>query len=183
MVVEGEGAALAGTGEAGRTGLPPDLRAFFDDALRSVYSYLFHRCGGDRALAEDLTQETFLGAIRHYRAGRVEHLTTAWLMTVAQSRLVDHYRRLAREERKLALAWSQPVEVEPSVDATWSQERTLRALDALPSAQRAALTLHYLDRLPVADVARALGRSSRAVESLLARGRHNFRSRYLEEQG
>ena len=50
------------------------------------------------------------------------------------------------------------------------------ALRQLPAAQRAALILHHVDGLPVRDVAKALGRSASAVESLLARGRERFRT-------
>jgi RNA polymerase sigma-70 factor (ECF subfamily) len=159
-----------------------DLRAFFESSLREVYTYLYHRCGGDRALAEDLTQEAFLGAVRHCREGRVGHLTTAWLMSVAKSRLIDHYRHMAREERKLKLAWTEPDGEAPYDASVWSQERTLRALDAVPALQRAALVLHYLDRLPVDRVALELAKSVHATESLLARGRSNFRRHYLEEE-
>jgi RNA polymerase sigma-70 factor (ECF subfamily) len=89
---------------------------------------------------------------------------------------------LAREERKLKLAWSEPDEEMPYTASAWSEERTLRALDAVPAAQRAALALHYLDCLPVEQVARELGKSVHATESLLARGRSSFRRYYLEAQ-
>jgi len=176
------GALVASEGESERFPVEGDLRAFFESSLREVYTYLYHRCGGDRALAEDLTQEAFLGAVRHYREGRVEHLTTGWLMSVAKSRLIDHYRHVAREERTLKLAWAVPDDEAADINSAWSQERTLRALEAVPAAQRAALALHYLDRVPVERVALELGKSVHATESLLARGRSNFRRHYLEEQ-
>ena len=46
-------------------GRPPDpgLLALYDRALPEVYGYLLARCGAARALAEDLTAETFLAAV------------------------------------------------------------------------------------------------------------------------
>ena len=44
--------------------------------------------------------------------------------------------------------------------------------------QRAALTLRYVDDLPVGDVARLLGRSVHATETLLVRAKRAFRIRY-----
>src|SRR5260221_7392421 len=43
--------------------------AFSDDALPRVYGYFLHRTGGSPALAEDLTQETFLAAVRELKKG------------------------------------------------------------------------------------------------------------------
>jgi RNA polymerase sigma-70 factor (ECF subfamily) len=59
-----------------------------------------------------------------------------------------------------------------------SREAVERALSGLPAMQRAVLVLHYLDDLPTAEVARVVGRSESAVESLLTRARENFRRRY-----
>jgi RNA polymerase sigma-70 factor (ECF subfamily) len=58
-----------------------------------------------------------------------------------------------------------------------------RAIDVLaevPTSQRAALVLHYLDGFPVSEVARLLGKSEHATESLLARGRQSFKRAYGE---
>jgi RNA polymerase sigma-70 factor (ECF subfamily) len=54
------------------------------------------------------------------------------------------------------------------------------ALAVLPSLQRAALVLHYMDDLSVRDVARVIGKSEAATASLLARGRDAFRKAYAE---
>jgi RNA polymerase sigma-70 factor (ECF subfamily) len=54
------------------------------------------------------------------------------------------------------------------------------AFAVLPPLQRAVLVLHYMDHLPVRDVARCIGKSEAATGSLLARGRGAFRQA-LEE--
>jgi RNA polymerase sigma factor (sigma-70 family) len=105
-------------------------------------------------------------------------------MTVARSRLIDHVRAQQRRERKLALAWSNngdargPLQNEP--DTSEVDPATERALDGLSEVERCVLVLHHLDGLSVHDVARAIDRSPRATESLLARARRKFRAAYLE---
>jgi RNA polymerase sigma-70 factor, ECF subfamily len=94
---------------------------------------------------------------------------------------VDHYRRREREERKLA-AIGGAAEVDDLLEWTGEADRD-RAIDALgevAASQRAALVLHYLDGFPVAEVARMLGKSEHATESLLARGRESFKRAYRE---
>src|SRR5215510_8040238 len=68
-------------------------------AVSDVYSYLASRVG-DRGTAEDLTQEVFVAGAHRAAGGNVVDL--AWLIAVARNKLVDHWRALAREERKLA---------------------------------------------------------------------------------
>src|SRR5438128_12346432 len=75
--------------------------AIYRLALPQVFGYLLPRCGS-AALAEDLTSETFLAAVNASRAGNLAEVSTAWLVGVARHKLVDHWRRLEREQRSLA---------------------------------------------------------------------------------
>lgn len=148
-------------------------------AITQVYSYVLHRCGGDRQVAEDLTQETFFAAVAHHRDG-AGPLTVSWLITVARNKLFDHLRRLAREERKLRLVWSAATERSPALGVgAPAAEVTQLALEDLSTHHRSVLLLHYVDRVPVAEVAGHLGKSVAATESLLARARRAFRAAYL----
>src|SRR2546423_2176291 len=83
------------------------LLALYDHALPQVYGYLLTRCG-QRAVAEDLTAETFLAAVDAARAGRGAPVSTAWLVGVARHKLSAHWRRPAREQRGLRGAGAQP---------------------------------------------------------------------------
>lgn len=165
--------------EAGRQVDATTVRAAFDRALPEVYGYLFAHVGGSREVAEDLTQETLMAAVVQLRRGKAEGLSTPWLMAVAHNKLVDYFRRQASDRRKLSRSYERPDE-EPDWDGTSTQPQVLAALASLPVSQRAALTLHYLDGLPVRDVARALRLSVHAAESLLARGRAGFKRHFLE---
>lgn len=160
---------------------PVAFRAFYAEMLPRVYSFAYHRCGGNQAVAEDVVQETFMAAVREIRGGAAVREPTAWLFGLARHKLFDQFRAEAREERRLSLVWQAPKE-----DPEWqpseelARERTLAALAVLPASQRHALTLRYLDEMSVPEIATALGRSVHATESLLARGRDAFRRAYEE---
>ena len=83
------------------------LLELYDEALPQVFGYLRPRCG-DETVAEDLTAETFLAAVSAIERGKVPQLTVAWLIGVARHKLADHWRRKAREERKLRKVESEP---------------------------------------------------------------------------
>ena len=77
-----------------------DLLAIYDVAVDQVYRYHRTRCG-HRQLAEDLTAETFLAAVGQVQTDRVDDVTVAWLIGIARHKLVDHWRRLDRQPRRL----------------------------------------------------------------------------------
>jgi RNA polymerase sigma-70 factor, ECF subfamily len=153
------------------------LVAIYRRALPQVYGYLLPRCGS-AAVAEDLTAETFMAAVAATRRGAAPEVTVAWLVGVARHKLVDHWRRVAREERGLAAL----EHVTEGLDDPWEDrldaEAAHAALARLSAPQRVALTLRYLDGLPVAEVAEHLGRSLQATETLLVRARAALRRVY-----
>jgi RNA polymerase sigma-70 factor (ECF subfamily) len=165
---------------AGRGDPRADLLVLYDKALPDVYGYLLSRCDR-RAVAEDLTAETFLAAVDAVRRDHPPPVTTAWLIGVARHKLVDHWRRQAREERGLRSVAGQPAaDIEDPWDARLDALRARETLDRLGAHHRAALTLRYLDDLPVGEVARLLDRSLHATEALLVRARAAFRRAYAD---
>ena len=159
-------------------GPPPDpgLLSLYDRALPEVYGYLLARCGR-RALAEDLTAETFLAAVRAEQDSGGP-TTVAWLIGTARHKLVDHWRRLEREERGLRLLDGGKEHTEDPWDDELDALRAHQVLEQLSPPHRAALTLRYLDDLPVPRVAALLGRTLHATEALLVRARAGFRRQY-----
>lgn len=158
------------------------LLALYDEALPRVYGYLLSRCGR-AAVAEDLCGQTFLAAVRTVRDDPPVPLSVGWLIGVARHKLIDHWRSQAREERGLRLA---DVGAATDQDDPWDvQLDALRAreiLGRLSPHHRAALTLRYLDDLPVSEVASHLDRSVHATEGLLVRARGAFRRIYAAEE-
>ena len=103
---------------------------------------------------------------------------------MARHKLADHWRRSVREERSHAAAAASAGRgrAGDALDDPWDEwldaEAAYAALRCLSAPQRAALTLRYLDGLPVAEVAAHLGRSVHATETLLARSRAALRAVY-----
>lgn len=170
-----------------RPGVQPDpalgLIELYDAALPQVYGYLLSRCGS-RAVAEELTADTFLAAVDTCRRADPPALSTGWLIGVARHKLVDHWRRAEREQRNLRLLEGDlPIYHDPWEEEELDILRARQVLAALGSHHRAALTLRYLDGLPVPQVAAYLGRTLHATEALLVRARTAFRRAYSDSEG
>jgi len=153
------------------------FQAWYEQMLPRVYGYLLNRCGRNSHTAEELTQETFVEAIKSRRSFNGPD-SAAWLIGIARHRLLDHLRRESRREIGLlrVIARTQPQVV--WLGSEEPDDALAASLQRLPATQRAAVILRYVDDLPVRDVARLLGRSEGAVESLLSRGRETLRREY-----
>lgn len=151
--------------------------AFYDEALPHVFGYLSARCPS-AATAEELTSEVFLAAVDAVRKDTSVPVGVGWAIAVARHKLVDHWRRLAREERGMRTIADRA----PATDDPWEvkldQLRALDVLQQIAPQQRAALCLRYLDDLSVSEVAAELDRTVHATEALLVRARIAFRRHY-----
>lgn len=183
--------AVTGDAKSARHAVPSAIfdseaafRTFYERALPRVFGYLVARCGGDRAVAEELTQQTFVEAVRRRATFRGEADPLTWVTGIARHKLADHFRRLDSEEHRRLRLVVREITMNDEEARVWrlSDERgaIVAALARLPALLRAVLVLHYADGLAVREVARELGRSDASVESLMTRARDAFRRAYGE---
>ncbi|WP_127782272.1 sigma-70 family RNA polymerase sigma factor [Rhodococcus sp. X156] len=170
-----------GGGTGASTAAGTALLALYDEALPHVYGYLVSRCG-QRGLAEDLTSETFLAAVEATRkpSGAPAPLTQAWLIGVARHKLADHWRRqqrLREHQQSTTVDLAEDLTDDPW-DAQLDRLLARQTLRGLSPAHQAALTLRYVDDLPVQQCAAVLDRTVHATEALLVRARRAFRAAY-----
>lgn len=155
------------------------FRDWYDRVLPRVYGFLFVRCNHDVALAEELTQQTFVEAIRRRSQfdGRSDVVT--WLCAIGRNKLMDHYRRAGREHRRhlrLVAGWNGATG--GGLDASDDRSAILAALDQLSADQRMVLLMRHLDGMSIRQIASRIGRSESAADSFLFRARDAFRRAY-----
>lgn len=143
--------------------------SFYDQTFDDAYRYAGRLCGGDRNAAEDLVHDAYTSLLRQLRADPSRDLQIGYLITTIRNRFLDRLRSAEREERRLRLVAATDTSPEPAVMPA--------QLADLPERERLALVLRYVDDLPVPDVADALGVSTHAAESLLARARARLRGK------
>lgn len=149
------------------------LRSLYDANVEEVYRYVFRRCR-DHSLAEDITQDVFVAAIRSHGDGE---LTIGWLLRTARNRLIDIIRRSDVFERKLRLLGSG--RAGESLDGAIAMSDRVEvdaAMKALNKQHRLILMLHYVDDLSIDELAQDLGRSRKGTEALLTRARAALRT-------
>jgi RNA polymerase sigma-70 factor (ECF subfamily) len=167
-----------------------DIAAWFDEALPRIFGYFIPRVGGRVAVAEDLTQETMLAAVRTDRGPGSADSVMPWLYGIARHKLMDHYRRQDRDRRHFGHRIPEDDVPEGEValpdldlESLSVRDAVIATLDQLTPRHRAALVLRYLDGCDVPFVAASLGITVEAAESMLSRARTAFRRDYLARNG
>ena len=161
------------------------LSALYRRYLPTVWRYVYWRVGRHRHLAEDVVSETFLAAVGQLRELDPEGgSVAAWLTAIARHKLTDYQRRTDRE-RRAARDVQQLHRVDDGCDSPSSAagaietgERVMQAMHHLSDEERLMLEWKYVERLAVREIAARLGRTEKAVESLLYRARRSFRAHF-----
>jgi RNA polymerase sigma-70 factor (ECF subfamily) len=158
------------------------FRTWYDQVAPRVYAYLVSRCSS-AVVAEELTQQTFIAAVRQAATYDGRDDAVPWLIGIARHHLASHFRTLEREERRRERMVLRELTVMDE-GREWAQVRrrdsVARALRSLPAMQRAVLVLRFFDGLAVREIAAEIGRSESAAESLLGRARIAFERAYEE---
>lgn len=155
-----------------------DLAAFEELVRRHqhrLYNFVF-RMSGNSAVAEELTQAALVRAWKALAGFRGRSSFKTWLYRIATN-LVMNYRTRTRPVEELTEAIPAPESVQPEAEyRRHQQEREVRAaLAKLPSDQRLALVLSAYEGQSYRQIATVMGRSVRAVDSLLFRAKQNLR--------
>jgi RNA polymerase sigma factor (sigma-70 family) len=123
--------------------------------------------------AEDVTQTTFLNALRAYERGERPKAEQNWLIAIAHNVCRQRFRQSQRRPREVSL--DEDVADRIVDDEAPTADDIRRALGQLAFNQRAALVMRELEGRSYADIAEILGVSAGAVETLLFRARRALR--------
>jgi RNA polymerase sigma-70 factor (ECF subfamily) len=142
--------------------------------LRDVYSYAYYRVGNHHD-AEDLTEQAFLQAYRHFDRARREsdgRPLRPWLIRIAHNLAANYYRDRSRRPQT-PLESADPIAAQHGTEAIAEGREELREvianLDSLPDDRREALIMRFALGMDNREIARALGRSDGATKVLIHR--------------
>jgi RNA polymerase sigma-70 factor (ECF subfamily) len=150
------------------------FEALYRDHLRDVYSYSYYRVGNHHD-AEDVTEQAFLQAYRHFERARREsngRPLRPWLIRIAHNLASNYHRDRARRPQRV-LEESEPIAAPHSTEriAEGREElkRVMDHLQHLPDDRRDALIMRFALGMDNREIARALNRSDGATKVLIHR--------------
>jgi RNA polymerase sigma-70 factor (ECF subfamily) len=158
-----------------------DTEAFgqlYDHYVTSVYRLAYYRLSS-KQLAEDITAETFVRALRSINTFAWQGKDFgAWLTTIARNLIIDHYKSSRQRLELVVEAVPERTETGPGPEAevlaNLSSADLMSAVHTLPAEQRDCVLMRFMEGLSIAETAQALDRSEGAVKQLQLRAVRNL---------
>ena len=149
---------------------------------RPVYNYVL-RLVGDRALAEDLTQEVFLRVYQGLPGFSLRSRFTTWMFQVTKNRVLDELRSIERRPRSVIniddiaplVSLDAPFERAETITALW------RAIGALPVDLKMALLLRDVVGLAYTEIADSLEITLATVKWRIYKAREEVQAALVRE--
>jgi RNA polymerase sigma-70 factor (ECF subfamily) len=143
----------------------------FDDFYRREHRHVLGLAfvlTGNQSVAEDITQDAFTAAFRHWRSVAAYDSPGAWVRRVTCNQAASVVRRRVREAKalvRLARRTQTAIELDEGDEAFW------QAVRRLPPRQAQAVALFYLEDYSVRDISAVLDCSEGTVKTHLSRAR------------
>src|SRR5579863_7177418 len=173
--------------DEGKAALDAEFSELYRTHLRDVYSYLYYRLGNHHD-AEDLTEQTFLQAYRHFERAQREsdgRPLRPWLIRIAHNLAANLYRDRSRRPQS-PLDESTPLAMPHSTERLVSGRdelaRVLEGVKQLPGDRREALIMRFALGMDNREIARALGRSDGATKVLIHRAIRQLEGLVADEE-
>ena len=152
-----------------------DAEAFgelYDRYVDQVYRYILYRVATPQ-LAEDLTSETFLRALRRISSFTWQGRDVgAWFVTIARNLIADHYKsgryRLELTTEDVTESGAAPVSAGPETEVLEAMQNKvlLEAVKQLNAEQQECIVLRFLQGLSVSETAEIMGKNDGAIKAL-----------------
>ena len=159
------------------------LSALVERHYDPLLGYLYRMTRGDRSLAQDLAQETFLRALRGISGYNTQRPFKPWLYAIATNLVRNHYT--SADQRRTDNT-DEDVEygAEDAPDAALLEQAeaqaVIAALDSLPDAQREVIVLYFYQSLSLQAIAETLDIPLGTVKSRLSIGVGRLRNAMTE---
>ena len=158
---------------------PSQFAELYEENFARVYAFVMRRVR-ERAMAEDLTSDTFhkaLAALPNFDWRGIPF--SAWLLRIAANVVADHWKKAARE-----LQEDPPdLATDPKLEQLEDQARLFLQVDQLPEDQRRVIYMRFAEEKSIREIAQVMGRSEGAIKQLQFRGLETLRVQLGEQHG
>jgi len=163
-----------------------DKEAFaklYEQNFDKIYRFVYLKVGNS-AEAEDMTQQVFIKALKSIASYKWKDVPfSAWLFRIAHNHVIDYYRRQSKRQ-------TAPLEDYMAIDSSNTQKevedkeevaKLISASKKLTKLQQQVIAMRFIGELPIAEVARIMGKTQGAIKALQHSAVANLRKILTEE--
>lgn len=140
-----------------------------------IFNYFWYRVNFNRSLAEDLTSEAFIKALKSFNDFDQSRPFQAWIYAIAKNHLLNYYRTAGREVELLAAEKIGRKELDQVADKL-ELEEVFKLINQLSEYHREVLLMRFSDGLENKEIAEILDKDEGAVRTQISRALEELRS-------
>ncbi|PJA46106.1 hypothetical protein CO173_03640 [Candidatus Uhrbacteria bacterium CG_4_9_14_3_um_filter_41_35] len=142
----------------------PDFRQFYELHFQNVYRFVFFRVYQNRDVAEDLTSEIFMRALKAFETYDPAKSEKAWIMTIARNHLINYYRDKKETSDLDEIAFQvQGIDGNELEDTNDTIREIQSGLLELEENDRELIELKYIQGYRYKEIANIVGKTPGAV--------------------
>jgi RNA polymerase sigma-70 factor, ECF subfamily len=160
-----------------KKGEPKAVSEWYAEYSPRLMSYIGKKISSHKD-CEELTQEVFLGCLKHLPLFRGKSSIFTWMCSIARHEVADYYRKRYAKKALKYVPLGEMILQEDIADAHESAQKVKEVLSQMKGESKELLMQKYVDCKKVSEIGKELGRTTKAIESDLFRARKEFKKLY-----
>lgn len=142
--------------------------AYYQQYKDKIYGYFLYRLNFNREIAEDLTSEVFLKALKSFESFDKDRSFQSWIYTIAHNHLVNYYRTANREVELTENTFSVANDSK-RVELGYELDLILKEINNMDTSDKEVLLMRFVDQLSNSEIATLLDREEGAIRTKISR--------------
>jgi RNA polymerase sigma-70 factor (ECF subfamily) len=151
---------------------------YYNQFKDKIFNYFLYRIGFDKPLAEDLTSEVFIKALKAFASFDENQKFQSWIYAIAHNHLINHYARAGRAPVPLEdLEDFIPDTNDDQFEEKYEAEQVLQVIDEMADSDRDILRFRFVDELDYREIADILCKEEGAIRTQVSRSLEKLRQK------
>lgn len=146
----------------------PGFTEYYNLYKDKIYAYFWYRTGCNKKIAEDLTSEVFLKALKNIKSFDETRSFQSWIYAIAKNHIINYYKKLGREV-SLEEVEERGTEPDKEIEIKFEVELVYKAMEKLPSYSRKVLLMRFTEGLKNEEIAAILEKDEGAIRTQISR--------------
>ena len=155
---------------------------YYDKFKNKIFVYFLYRVNFNRELAEDLTSDVFLKALKNFDSFDETKSFQSWIFAIAHNHLVNYYRTAGRETQLFEEQYLTQADTN-KVELTYELELVMKVINKMEQSDREILLLRFVDELSNSEIAQLLAKEEGAIRTKMSRSLVKLRSMLDKKYG
>jgi RNA polymerase sigma-70 factor (ECF subfamily) len=148
---------------------------YYDKFKNKIFVYFLYRVNFNRDIAEDLTSDVFLKALKSFDSFDETRSFQSWIFAIAHNHLVNYYRTATRETQLFEDQYLTQMDTN-KVELNYELEAVMKVINQMEQSDRDILLLRFVDQLSNSEIAQLLSKEEGAIRTKMSRGLAKLRS-------